>query len=338
MPDKPEPKKKKKIVYTVRLARSVMDELVEEIKSRKGHPEMPTGIPSLDELIWGIHRKEVQVFAARTSNGKTTMVLQIATHLASQKKNVLFISLEMTNDQVMERVLCNYSGISGWDLRRGILPSDFDERVSQFRQVVDGLDLFLVDNMGSSFDQLRSIFTSMEMAKTKPDVIVIDYINLISPGDDQDDRGAIKEYIRELKEFAKHYNIAVIVVAQVNREAMKQKDSTPQIHNMKETGALEEVADTVCLLHWKRDTEDAEADGEFRVIVGKARHGPQGVVQLRFNAEHYRFEDVPVPVERNSNGSEPVRMTGEPLSIGQLSPLSGIEASQPRETDQEIPF
>ena len=300
--------KKKEAPYTVRTAKSVMDDLLVDIRARKGHPELPTGIPSLDELTWGIHKQEVQVFAARTSQGKTTMVLQVALNLASQNKKVLFISLEMTNGQVMERALCSHCSISGWDLRRGLIPSDFDEKVSTFKGIVENLDLFLVDNMGTTFDHIRTIFSSMEQAKSRPDVIVIDYINLISAGEGEDDKGAIKSYIKELKSFAKLYDIAVILVAQVNREAMKQKDSVPQLHNLKETGALEEVADTVCLLHWKRDEIDPEGTGEYRVIVAKARHGPVGVVALRFNAEQYRFEDVPIPVEAQhhsgANGAE----------------------------------
>lgn len=288
-----------------------MNDLVEEIKARKGEPDMPTGIRSLDELVWGIHRKEVQVFAARTSQGKTTMVLQIATHLAAGGHNVLFISLEMTNDQVMERALCSFAGISGWDLRRGLIPADFDEKVKSFKGIVQHLDLFLVDNMGAQFDQVKSIFKSMDVTQQRPSVVVIDYINLIAASDGQDDRQAIKTYIRELKEFAKFYNIAVIVVAQINREAAGSGNKPPQLHNLKETGALEEVSDTVCLLHWRRDEMDVQADGEYTVYVAKARHGPIGSVKIRFNAEHYRFEDVPVSVESRAP--------------------SGIEASQPKE-------
>ncbi len=303
-----------------------MDELILEIKNRKGSPEMPTGIKSLDEIIWGIHKREVQVIAARPSQGKTSLALQIATHLASLKKNVLFVSLEMTNDQVMERALCSHGAISGWDLRRGQLPEMFDEKVIRFKSVVDHMDLFLVDNMGSTFDHVKSIFTSMESAKQRPDVVIIDYINLISPAEGQDDRQAIKQYIRDLKEFAKFYNVAIVVVAQINREAAGTGGKPPQLHNLKETGALEEVSDTVCLLHWKRDPMDAQADGEYTVIVAKARHGPIGSVKIRFNAEHYRFEDVPVSVEKNTNGS---------------APTSGIEASmppEPIEIQEQIPF
>lgn len=307
-------KKKKEIKYTVRTARSVMNELAQSIKERKGSPDLPTGIPSLDELTWGVHKSEVQIIAARTSVGKTSMALQWAIHLSLQKKNVLFISLEMTNDQVMERALCSHCGISGWDLRRGIIPSDFDEKVSQFKKVTDHLDLFLVDDMGASFAHVRSIFNSMNQQQTKPDVIFIDYINLISSEEGQDERVAIKNYLGELQEFAKVYGVAVVVVAQINRGAEQKKNSKPSLHDLKGSGALEEVPSTICILHWQRNDLDPEASGEFQVIVAKARHGPQGVVNLKFNAEHYRFEDVPIPVERNDkqevwhgiNGAEPV--------------------------------
>jgi len=290
-----------------------MDELVDDIKNRKTYPDLPTGIPSLDELIWGVHKQEVQVVAARTSQGKTTMVLQWAINLASQNRNVLFISLEMKNNQVMERALCSYCGISGWDLRRGRIPSDFDAKVSTFRGVIGNLDLFLVDNMGGSFDQVRSIFNSMEMSKTKPDVIFIDYINLISDDKAQDERMALKNYMVELQNFAKFFNVAIVVVAQINRGATQRKDSEPTLADLKGSGVLEEVPSTVCLLHWKRNELDPEASGEFKVIVGKARHGPIGVVSLRFNAEFYRYEDVPIPVEAQShhypeeNGSDPAK-------------------------------
>ncbi len=325
---------KREYPYTVRTARSVMNDLVADIKARKGTPDLPTGIHSLDELIWGIHKREVQVIAARPSQGKTSLAIQIATHLAALKRNVLFISLEMTNDQVMERALCSHCGISGWDLRRGLLPTDFDEKVLEFKGVVENLDLFLVDNMGSTFEHVKSIFTSMDVSSQRPDVVLIDYINLVSPEGIDDDRQAIKKYIRALKEFAKFYRVAIVVVAQINREAAGMGGKAPQLHNLKETGALEEVSDTVCLLHWKRDTLDPQADGEYTVIVAKARHGPIGSVNIRFNAEHYRFEDVPVSVEQKLNGSEPASRA-EP--VPRAEPTSGIEASLPKESEIQFP-
>lgn len=301
--------KKKLPDYTVRVARTVMQELVEEIKTRKQTPELPTGIPSLDQLTWGIHRSEVQVIAARTSQGKSTMALQWAINLAIQGKNILFVSFEMTNMQVMERILCSHAGISGWDLRRGLIPSDFDEKVNTMSTLIQNLNLFLVDNTGREFQQIRNIFKSMEKKKIRPDVIFIDYINLISDDESGDERLSLKKYMGELADFAKQFNIAVVVVAQINRGATARKDSEPTLQDLKGSGVLEEIPSTVCLLHWKRDELDPEATGEFQVIVGKARHGPVGKVALNFNAEYYRYEDTPIPVEAHSarassNGAE----------------------------------
>lgn len=323
MPEKIRTKKKKEPTYTVRTAGSVVSELVVDIKNRKTSPEYPTGIPSLDELTWGVHKSEVQVIAARTSQGKTTLALQIALNLAAQKKNVLFISLEMTNNQVMERALCCFCGISGWDLRRGRIPSDFDDKVSTFRGLVDHLDLFLVDNMGSSFEHVRSIFNSMEMQSQKPDVIFVDYINLINDSEAQDERTALKKYMNELQEFAKLYDVAIVVVAQINRAATQRKDAEPTLADLKGSGVLEEAPATVCLLHWRRNELDPEASGQFNIIVAKARHGPVGKVALLFNSEFYRFEDVPIPVEarEHSNGAEPARDITEPKTAQEEVPF-----------------
>ena len=326
------PSKKKLPEYTVRTARTVMLELVEEIKTRKQTPEMPTGIPSLDQLTWGIHRSEVQVVAARTSQGKTTMALQWAINLALQGKNVLFVSFEMTNMQVMERILCSHAGISGWDLRRGLIPSDFDEKVGKMNALIENLDLFLVDNTGREFQQIRNIFKSMEKKKIKPDAIFIDYINLISDDESGDERLALKRYMGELADFAKQFNIAIVVVAQINRGATARKDSEPTLQDLKGSGVLEEIPSTVCLLHWKRNELDPEATGEFQVIVGKARHGPVGKVALNFNAEYYRYEDTPIPVEAQSKASS----NGVPSGPVIRELIRDI--TEPKTSQGEVPF
>jgi replicative DNA helicase len=308
----PNKKPKKEISYTVRTARSVMKDLVSDIKSRKQEPELSTGIPSLDQLVWGIHKSEVQVVAARTSQGKSSMVLQWAIHLALQGKKVLFVSLEMTNMQVMERILCSHAGISGWDLRRGLIPSDFDSKVQTLEPVLENLNLFLVDDMGREFQQIRNIFNSMEKSNSTPDVVFLDYINLVSDDESGDERLALKRYMGEIADFAKVKGVAVVVVAQINRNATTRKGAKPTLADLKGSGVLEEIPATVMLLHWQRSELDPEATGEFTVIVGKARHGPVGEVALKFNAEFYRYEDVPIPVEAHtqrtdSNGAEPVR-------------------------------
>lgn len=261
------------------------------LKSRGNRPEMPlTTMPGLDSKLWGIKRRKLTIIAARPSIGKSSFTLQIAYDLASQGKNVLFLSLEMTVEDMLERLFVHKYKIDNQELMRGRFTSYVD-KFESFSRHVETLSLCLVDGIGKNWQEVDETLKSFEV---KPDVVFIDHINAIkSTG--KNAKADIDEYILNIYTIAKRDNVAMILCCQINRDNQKDDDKTPQLHELKGSGNLEEMADIVILLHWpfkyKKETELMNRT-KYHVIVAKNRNGPTGYVDICFKPEFYLFSDI----------------------------------------------
>lgn len=301
--------------------KELLDEVIPLIQERGTKPELPTGIDPLDKHLWGLRRKSVTVVSGRPAEGKSSMVGQIAWNLALMGKRVIYLSIEMSREEIVERYLCSYCEINSDDLRKGVLPSDFDEKVERFRIIWESMNMRII-NYGRDLAQLRQVF---EMFKDVPDVLVIDHIQRISGTGFQERRDAITEYMNTLEGISQTYNMAVLVASQLNRDTKKQKDSRPTIENLKESGSLEETGATVLMLHWPGKDAEATDPGkwDFRVIIGKQRSGPSGIeIPLEYQAYFYRFrwpESNATEWKAPENGSQPIRDITESKTAQQES-------------------
>ena len=245
-------------------------------------------LTELNEKLWGIKRQKITLIAARTSVGKSTFALQIAYDLALSGKRVLFLSLEMTVEDMLERLFCYENRINNQDLMRGKF-SYYQEKFTRFSAEIKKLKFVFSDCIGKNWEEVDKLISNLT---SKPDALFIDHINAIKiVGNGKE---AIDGYLTNMVRIAKHQNIAMVLCCQINRDNQKDDDKTPQLHELKGSGNLEEMADIVILLHWpyKYAKEDQDiSKNKYVVIVGKNRNGPTGYIDVNFIPEWYAFTD-----------------------------------------------
>ena len=274
---------------------NVVERVVQDLQQRGDTPELPTGLARLDDAVWGLHRGEVTVLAARPGTGKTSLALHICRNLADMSKKIVFVSLEMTSEQLVERLLVQMTQADAWTLRRGESVQEFIEKIAPFSSLWPKFNLRFVDGFGYTIPQLNYLIQKLvERTETPPDVLVVDFIQLIALEDGQQRFDAIAEYLRALKELAMRHRMAVIVCSQINREQEKTKDKRPRLDQLKGSGALEELADLVLLLWWEELGNEENPQGyKYWVMVAKQRHGPPGqTIPVRFDPHRLTFHDV----------------------------------------------
>ena len=258
--------------------------------SRKKTPELPTGLKPLDDVIWGLHRKQVTVISGRPGEAKTSLAVNIAFHLANIGKKVLYCSLEMSAEEIIERILCNVCQIDGEILRRGDLPEDFEAKEKTFGVLLDMINMKIIDSRGYDHKELLEIVSAFKKSD-RPDIVFVDHIQKISSIGFANKQDAISEYALTAERIARKENLSMVIVSQLNRESVKGKGMRPSIDQLKGSGTLEEGAATVLMNWWKtKDAEKDPSERDFRVIVGKQRHGHSDIeVPLQFNASQNRF-------------------------------------------------
>ena len=264
--------------------------LEESLKNRGIFPEMPIiSLSDLNSILWGMPRGKVTVIGARTSHGKTTFAIQLAYDLALVDKRVLFLSLEMTVVEMLERLFCYEYRIDNRELIRGQY-KNFEHKFKEFQEDVKRLKLVFSDCIGKSWQEVEEI---LEKLNPKPDAIFIDHINAIQITSNNAKRD-IDEYLSKIVDLTKHHNISTILCCQINRDNQRDDDKTPQLHELKGTGNIEEIADRALLLHWPHKYHKAGDDiskNKYMVIVAKNRQGETGYINLHFEPKYYRFSN-----------------------------------------------
>lgn len=241
-----------------------------------------TGVPSLDNVLGAMLPGEITVLAARTGVGKTSLAGQIAAHNAARGRGVLYASLEMTASELVARQLCGAAGVSGVRLRtRNLDASDRKKLVEAFNQLGD-LPLWLWSPSSTTLSRLRGI-ARVQHAQHRLRLLVVDYLGLIRPeGRHQARWEAVAEVSCGLKSLAKELSLPVLALAQLNREA--DRDEPPRLSQLRDSGAVEQDADVVLLLHRPKNNDETSC------IIAKNRHGATGQFKLRFDARATRFE------------------------------------------------
>jgi replicative DNA helicase len=295
--------------------------LIENFQKRKGHLQgLHTGFHKLDELTAGWKAGEMIVLAARPGQGKTALALTFARHALDQRYDeatdawrkpghaVGMFSLEMTNEQLMLRLLASYGSESLQRIRQG----DLDEHSLQKLRMVAGdmkeWPLYLDDSSFLTINQLRGKARRMK-DRYGIELLVIDYLQLLRSESSQakDNRqNEVAEISRGIKALAKELAIPIIILAQLNRRSEEAK-AEPALHNLRESGAIEQDADVVLLLH--RPDAEKDQDGNERqagpvipyiLNIAKQRNGPTDRLDILFHAPYTRFDD-PIRHETRSH-------------------------------------
>ncbi len=254
---------------------------------------VPTGFPSLDNLLAGLQRSDLIILAARPSMGKTALALDIARQTAIQHKTPVGIfSLEMSAQQLVDRLLAAEARVDAWKLRTGNLQTD--QEFAQVRDAIDRLStapIFMDDKPGNNILAMRSVARRMKREHGLG-LIVVDYLQLMSPtGKHAADSTVqqVTEISRSLKGLARELDVPVLALSQLSR-AVEQRGGKPRLSDLRDSGSIEQDADVVMFIH--RDdkvNESSEKPNIAEILVEKHRNGPVGLVELYFDSKKTSF-------------------------------------------------
>jgi replicative DNA helicase len=275
-------------------------EAIEKLYERKGGiTGISTGFVELDRMTSGLHPSEMIVIAARPSMGKTALAMNIAEHVAiNEKMAVGVFSLEMSSQQLVQRLLCSRARVNLQKVRDGFLGErDFPSLTAAASKLAEA-KIFIDDTAGLSILELRAKARRLK-AQQDVQLLIVDYLQLLRSTTRRalDNRQLeISEISAGLKGLAKELKLPVIVVAQLNRQPEARTGGKPRLSDLRESGSIEQDADLVALLVrpeiYEEDEEARqEKSGEAELIIAKQRNGPVGEIPLTFLKEFTRFED-----------------------------------------------
>ncbi len=258
---------------------------------------LPTGFDQLDRMTAGFQPGDLVIIAGRPGMGKTAFAVNIGINACvTRNVPIAIFSLEMPKEQIMRRMLCSEARVSGTRLRSGMLSREDWPKLASAAGVLSELPVWIDDTPGLSIMELRAKTRRLK-AETGLGLIVVDYMQLMRAGFRVDSREQeISEISRSMKNLAKELSIPVIALSQLNRavENRAGKDKRPQLADLRESGAIEQDADTILFIYrdevYQRD--DANNKGVAEIIVGKQRSGPTGTLKCRFFSEYTRFDNL----------------------------------------------
>ncbi len=268
-----------------------LDELSKNTGQMRG---IPTEFIDLDKILGGFQKSDLIILAARPSMGKTSLALDIARNVAVLRNQPVGVfSLEMSKDQLADRLLAGLANINLWNLRNGKLTSDDYSRLQHAMGSLSEAPLYIDDAGSVNILQIRAMARRLQATKGLS-LIVIDYLQLMEPMN----RFAspvqqVTENSRALKMLAKELNIPVLVLSQLSRAVEQRTPSIPKLSDLRESGAIEQDADVVLMIY----REDKYAENSLnpniaKIIVGKHRNGPTGNVDLYFDENRVSFRNL----------------------------------------------
>jgi replicative DNA helicase len=280
--------------------KEALDEAYHRIDQRTGRSHqsvtgVPTGFIDLDQLTAGLQGNELIILAARPSIGKTSFGLNIARYAAVEEHvPVFFVSLEQSRIEIAERLLCCQARVDSHKLRTGRLSSEESAKLLAAGDEMRSAKLFLDDTPAQG---MLRISANARRLHRRHDIrlVIIDYLQLIEPENRRDPRQEqVAQISRRLKFLARELKIPVMALAQVNRTSEDRQDHRPRLADLRESGSLEQDADTVFLLHRPGKFDGGQEDNTIEVIIGKQRNGPTGEITLAYIKQFMRFENYAV--------------------------------------------
>lgn len=258
---------------------------------------VPTGFRDLDNILSGLQPADLVVLAARPSMGKTALALNIAQNVAKKGFSIGIISLEMSKEQLVERMFCSLLSVDSWKLRTGKLSDDDFSKIGNVMDELNQMKIFIDDSVGGSLPELKAKARRLKM-ETGLDVLVIDYLQLMTSGGSsstyqQNRVQEISEISRSLKELARDLSVPIIALSQLSRAVEMRPSKIPQLSDLRESGAIEQDADVV-LMMYREDyyEEDCDRPGLTDIYIRKHRNGPIGRIELNFRKEQMKFVSV----------------------------------------------
>ncbi len=295
---------------------------------RDGHLSgLSTGLRDLDEKLGGLQSSDLLILAGRPAMGKSALATNIGYHVAKSYEAehqadgslkvlnggvVGLFSLEMSSEQLATRIIAEQSGISSERIRRGKITEDEFNRLVEVSQELEKLPLYIDDSGGLTIAQLASRARRMKRQRGLG-LIIVDYLQLLAGSARKAAEGRVQEVSEitvGLKGLAKELNVPILALSQLSRQVESRDDKRPQLSDLRESGSIEQDADVVMFVYreeyylskkephpgtpeyTKWQEEAARAHGRAEVIIGKQRHGPTGIVELQFEAQLTKFQNL----------------------------------------------
>ncbi len=283
----------------VSLKQSLMEtwEQLEKLHNDKGGLRgVPTGYPSLDNMLAGLQKSDLIILAARPSVGKTTLALDIARNAAVKHQiPVGIFSLEMSSQQLTQRMLAAHSKVDAWKLRTGKIT-----REDEFSKIRDSLNelssapIYIDDQAGNSIVKMKSVARRLK-SEFGLGLIVVDYLQLMNTTKNYDSMvNQVTEISRSLKGLARELDVPVLALSQLSR-AVESRGGKPRLSDLRDSGSIEQDADVVMFIH-REDRSgtrtDAESTGMAEILIEKHRNGPVGKVDLYFDEKNSTFLSI----------------------------------------------
>ncbi|MDR2454690.1 MAG: replicative DNA helicase [Bifidobacteriaceae bacterium] len=267
---------------------------IEDLSSAQGHVTgIPTGLTGLDQILGGLHKGQMVIVAARPGKGKSTLGLDFARSAAirHQSPTVVF-SLEMSQEEILHRLLSAESGVFLSNLRSGRMRQDDWPRVSARLGPIKEAPLFIDDSPNMALMEIRAKCRRLKQRHGLK-LVVVDYLQLMSSGKRVESRQQeVSEFSRALKLLAKELAVPVVAISQLNRGPEQRADKRPEISDLRESGSLEQDADVVILINQAADSPDNADRGTAELIVAKHRNGPTGSVRVAFQGHLSQFANL----------------------------------------------
>jgi len=272
---------------------------VEEIYERKGAlTGIPTGFPDLDEMTSGLQKSDLVIVAARPSMGKTSLCLNIATHLAIKENvPVAIFSLETSRQQLVLRMLCSEARVNSHALKRGYLnDSDWPKLTTSSGSLAQA-PIYIDDTPGMTVLEMRAKARQLVKREKNLGLVIVDYLQLMNGNRKKENRQQeITEISRSLKSLARELEIPLLALSQLSRAVESRRPPRPILSDLRESGAIEQDADVVMFIYrpdvYEKKDDDYPEAGIARIIISKQRNGPTGTVKLVFHKQYTRFENM----------------------------------------------
>ncbi len=284
------------------------DRIDELHKSGAGLRGVKTGFVDLDNVLSGMQASNLLILAARPGQGKTAFIVNMAQNIAvTEKKAVGIFSLEMSQEELVDRLLVGQADVDAWKLKTGRLSESDFAKLSEAMGLLADAPIYIDDTPGISISQIRTKARRLQL-EHNVSLIIIDYLQLVDPGKHYDNRVQEVSLVSQaLKNLARELKVPVLAVSQLSRAVEHRGERKPQLADLRESGAIEQDADVVMFLY----RPDAELSNvmQTKLLIAKHRNGPMGEIDLLFRGDRIKFYSV----ERKREDAPPPESTNPPI-------------------------
>ncbi len=277
------------------LLADALERIAELHKNRGALRGLKTGFRDIDKKTAGFQKGDLIIIGARPAMGKTTFAQNLAYNIASiNKKGVLFFSMEMARNEIVDRMISDVSGVDNWKMRTGNLTDEEFQQIGDAMEEMDEIPIFIDDTSSMTIVELRNK-ARRAMHDHDIGIVIVDYLQLIQGSDRYKGNRVqeVTEISRGLKILARELEIPVVALAQLSRSVTGRDDPRPVLSDLRESGSIEQDADLVMFLHrpdyYRQNDDDYEETHITELIIAKHRHGGVGKIKLYFHPELLRF-------------------------------------------------